>query len=75
MATPTPVVEADPKRPYKAYAGAAVTGVATFVAFWIGDDDPFTKKEAGQALLAALAACLPGFGIPFAVTNPLRRRH
>lgn len=64
------VVKDDKKRPYKAYAGAAATAVATFVAFWIGDDDPFTKKDAGEAFLAALVASAPGFGLPFIVPNP-----
>lgn len=68
------VIEADPKRPWKAYVGGAIAGLGAFVAFWVGDDDPFTKKDAGEAFLAALAAGLPGFGLTFAVSNPLRSR-
>lgn len=74
MANPTPavVVEDNPKKPYKAIAGAVATAVATFIAFWIGDDDPFTKKDAGEAFLAALIASAPGFGLPFVIPNPKR---
>lgn len=60
----------DPTRPYKAYAGAVVAAVTTFVAFWVGDDDPFTKKDAGEAFIAALAAAAPGFGLPYLISNP-----
>lgn len=68
------VIEADPKRPWKAIAAAALGFVGGFVAFWIGDDDPFTKKDAGEAFLAGLAASgLVGTGT-FAVRNPLRSR-
>lgn len=69
--TPDPTaVVADPKRPYKAYAATALAMVAAFVAFWIGDDDPFTKKDAGEAFLSSLAA--GGFtGLPtYLVRNP-----
>lgn len=52
-----------PQTGYKAYAATALAMVAAFVAFWIGDDDPFTKKDAGEAFLSALVA--GGFtGIP-----------
>jgi len=68
--TPVTAVKDDPKKPWKAIAGATATGVAAFVAFWIGDDDPFTKKDAGEAFLAALIASAPGFGLPFVVPNP-----
>lgn len=74
---PEPVVErieADPGRPWKAIAGGAAAAVAAFVAFWVGDDDPFTRKDAGEAFLAALVAGAPGFGLTFAVRNPLRSR-
>lgn len=60
----------DPKRPYKAYAGAVVGGVGAALAWWIGDEDPFTKKDAGEAALAFLAVAVPGFGLPWLVTNP-----
>jgi hypothetical protein len=64
------ITKDNPKKPYKAYAAAALTGVGAFIAFWIGDDDPFTKKDAGQAFLAALGASgLTGLGT-FQVRNP-----
>jgi hypothetical protein len=76
---PTPiaqvgVVEADPKRPYKAYAAAALAGVGAAVAYWIGDEDPFTKKDAGEAFLAGLAAMGVGGVGTFLTKNPLRSR-
>jgi hypothetical protein len=45
-----------PQTAYKAIAATSLAMVAAFIAFWIGDDDPFTKKDAGEAFLAALAA-------------------
>jgi hypothetical protein len=65
-----PTVEADPQKPYKAYMGGAVAAAMAFLAFWVGDDDPFTKKDAGEAALAALGAAIPGFGLTFWVRNP-----
>lgn len=58
-----------PQTPYKAYAAAALTAVGTFVAFWIGDDDPFTKKEAAQAAISALVASGVTGGATFVVKN------
>lgn len=69
------VIEADPKRPWKAYAGGGATAVAVFVTAWIVDTDPFTGKEIAGAALAAAAAGLPAFGIVFGVANPLRSRN
>lgn len=76
MVDPTPVqaVEADPKKPYKAYVAGAVTGIVAFIAFWVGDDDPFTKKDAGEAFLAGVISAAPSFGLSFVVPNPLRRK-
>lgn len=71
---PVPLVEDNPSKPYKAYMGSLLTGVGVFVAAWISDDDPFTKKEAASAALAAVAALVPGFGLVFAVSNPKRRK-
>lgn len=71
---PPAVVEADPKRPYKAWASAAMGAAAAFLAFWIGDDDPFTKKDAGEAALAGLGALVASGVVTFTVPNPLRSR-
>lgn len=76
---PTPilhegVVEADPKRPWKALAGGGLGAAAAFLAFWVGDDDPFTKKDAGEAALAAILAFGGSGVVTFAVPNPLRAR-
>lgn len=60
----------DPKRPYKAYAALLGTFVFAILAFWVGDDGPFTAKEFGQAvLLAAGAAGLTG-GTTYQIKNP-----
>lgn len=90
MSTPTPAqgplsdritdaivttqVEADPSRPHKAYVASALAAVGTFVAYWVADTDPFTAKEVGQALIAALVASGVTGGATFKVPNPLRRR-
>lgn len=67
-------VEADPKRPIKAYAATALAFLSLFVAYWIADEDPFTLKEAGAGLLtAALGSGLTG-GVTFSVKNPLKRK-
>jgi hypothetical protein len=70
----TNVVEPDPKRPYTAYASGLLTGAGVFVAAWVSDEDPFTGKEVATAVVAAVAAMVPSFGIVFAIANPLRRR-
>jgi hypothetical protein len=70
MANPTPAVEADPKRPYKAYVSTALSAVATFVTFWIADVDPFTAKEAAGAGVTALVSAGIIGGATFAVRNP-----
>lgn len=64
------VVEADPKRPYKAYAALALSFVAAFLSYWIGDDGNFTGKEAGEALLFALLASGLTGGTTYTVKNP-----
>lgn len=73
---PAPVVperiEDDPAKPYKAYAAAALTAIGTFIAFWIGDAEPFTAKDAGEAFLAALVASGLTGGATFVVGNPKR---
>ena len=67
-------VEDDPKKPYKAYASAALTAVATFAAWWIADDDPFTAKEAAQGAIYALTATGLVGGATFTIRNPKRFR-
>lgn len=67
---PAPVAEADPRRPYKAYAATALTAAGTFVAYWIADTDPFTSKEIGQGILLSLVASGLTGGATFAVRNP-----
>ena len=63
-------VPADPKRPWKAYAATALSGLSVFVAAWVADTDPFTQKE----IVAALVAAVIGSGITgattYAVANP-----
>jgi hypothetical protein len=68
------VLEADPKRPYKAYAAAAFAGVSSFVFAWVADEDPFTGKEIATAAVSAAGIALAGFGVTFSVKNPLRRK-
>lgn len=63
-------MEADPKRPYKAYIATALSALGTFVAVWVADTDPFTLKEAANAALAALVASGLTGGATFAVRNP-----
>ena len=63
-------VPADPKRPWKAYAAAALAGVSTFVTAWVSDVDPFTAKEIGAAVVAALIAAATTGGLTYAVKNP-----
>lgn len=65
-------MEADPKRPYKAYVATAITALGTFVAFWVADTDPFTIKEAASAALAAVVASGLTGGATFAVRNPIK---
>lgn len=86
MTTPTPPahagdpaplvenVEADPGRPYKAYAATLGTALGAGVAYWIADAEPFTGKDAGKAFLSALLASGVTGLSTFKVTNPLRRK-
>jgi len=67
-------VEADPKRPWKAYASTALSFVALFVAAWIADTDPFTAKEIGAALIGAAVGCGLVGGVTFAVKNPMVKK-
>jgi hypothetical protein len=70
----TNVVEDNPKKPYKAIAATVSTFVLAFVTYWIGDEDPFTLKDAGEGLVAGiLAGGLTG-GATFAIKNPKRTR-
>lgn len=69
--TPQHAAVADPKRPYKAYATAAVSAVGTFVAAWVMDTDPFTAKEAGEAALMAVVASGVTGGVGFTIRNPI----
>ena len=63
-------VPADPKRPLKAYVATAVSALSIFVTAWVSDVDPFTAKEIGAAVVAALlGAGLTGAGT-FAIKNP-----
>ena len=63
-------VPADPKRPVKAYIATAVSALSIFVTAWVSDTDPFTAKEIGAAVVAALlGAGLTGAGT-FAIANP-----
>lgn len=67
---PVPAVEADPKRPWKAYVATALTAVAAFVTYWIADPGTFDAKDVGEAFLAALVASgLTGVGT-YSVRNP-----
>lgn len=60
----------DPKRPYKAYASAAVTGLASFVAAWVADVPPFESKEIAAAAVGSITLAAASFGITFSVRNP-----
>ena len=63
-------VPADPRRPWKAYIATAVSALSIFVTAWVSDTDPFTAKEIGAAVVAALlGAGLTGAGT-FAIANP-----
>ena len=63
-------VPADPRRPLKAYIATAVSALSIFVTAWVSDTDPFTAKEIGAAVVAALlGAGLTGAGT-FAIKNP-----
>ena len=67
-------IEADPRRPWKAIVATALSAAGTFVAYWVADVDPFTSKEAGEAVLLALAASGLTGGATFSVRNPLASR-
>lgn len=71
----THLVEADPARPYKAYAATALTVAGLFVASWVSDEDPFTAKEAASAFFAALIGGGVIGGVTYRVPNPLRPKH
>jgi hypothetical protein len=67
-------VEADPAKPYKAYAAAALTFVTIVIADWIGDSDGTTTKEfLGWCVEGIVGSGLTG-GATFAVRNPKRLR-
>lgn len=66
-------MEDDPTRPHKAYVATALTFVSAFIAFWVADAEPFTTKDAGQALLASLVAAGLTGGGTYQVRNPRRR--
>lgn len=68
------VIEADPKKPWKAVAAAVASGLVAFVLYWVADEDPFTWKDAGEALVAGVAASGLVGGTTFGVRNPLRSR-
>lgn len=68
--TTTRQVKDDPKKPYKAYAAAVASFFAPVLAFWVADTDPFTAKEAGQAVLIALASSGLTGAAAFQVKNP-----
>ena len=52
-----------PQTATKAYASAALSFAAAFLAYWIADKDPFTAKEIGEAALTgAIAAGFVGGG-------------
>lgn len=38
---------------WKAYASTALTFIGGILAIWVGDEDPFTKKEFVQAVLTS----------------------
>jgi hypothetical protein len=64
-----------PQTPTKAYAATGLAFVAGFVAFWIGDKDPFTSKDIGEAALtAAMSAGIIG-GATYKVKNKRTRGH
>lgn len=60
----------DPAKPWKAAAATAVSAIGAFIAFWVADEDPFTAKDAGSALLAALVASGIVGGATFVTPNP-----
>lgn len=64
------LLEADPKRPWKAVAATVLSFVAAFVTFWVADVDPFTAKDAGQAALSGLIASGLIGGATYGVRNP-----
>jgi predicted TIM-barrel enzyme len=45
-----------PQTGTKAYVATALSAAAVFAGIWIKDTDPFTMKEAVQAVLTALVA-------------------
>ena len=65
-------VPADPKRPWKAYAATALSGLSVFVAAWVADTDPFTQKEIVAALVAAVIGSGITGGATYAVRNPAK---
>lgn len=60
----------DPKRPWKAYVAGAIAAVSAGVAWWVADEDPFTAKDFGQAVLAAIGAGAPTWLGTYFTTNP-----
>lgn len=67
---PLDQVEADPKRPWKAYASTALSVVALFIYSWVADEDPFTAKEVASAAVAALVGGGVIGGVTYGVRNP-----
>lgn len=45
-----------PQSPTKAVTAGLASGLMAFAMFYVGDDDPFTKKEIIQGLLLAVPA-------------------
>ena len=59
-----------PQTPTKAVVSTVATALVVFVGFWINDEDPFTKKEAAEALITAVV----GSGIVGAGTYVAKNR-
>lgn len=51
-----PEGSASPMTATKAYVATGLTVLVSFLLYWVGDEDPFTPKEAAAGLVAALAA-------------------
>lgn len=61
-----------PQTNHKAVWTAASTFALAFLAFWVGDADPFTLKDAGEAVLfAAGSSGVAGYGT-YKVRNRVR---
>jgi len=63
-----------PQTSTKAVVATLLSAVAGFVTYWVADKDPFTAKEAGNAVLLAIGASgLTGGGTWVAQNKPKRR--